>query len=209
MAPSRETPPSRSDAIRIETPAAAEKDANLIRQEPSSAPDQVKQDLPDFLVKTPETSRFDEMMKAQEQPDKIRSPVARAAAEQVLAAMNKNDVSEDRLVLRLKPQGMGIIEIEVIKDAHGRTEVAMKVQNPLVLEALRAERSVISDIIGPQARADSLSMEMFSAPGKQDRGGEQGNGSGNNARGGRSQDVAEQSEQRRETVLDGATDILI
>lgn len=199
-------------ALRVETDRTPADRAPADRQVASSdpaIPDTAPSDVPDVSAATPDVTRFEEMVRTVQEPQaRMRSPVARAAADQIAAALNGADPDQEKLVIRLKPQGMGIIEIEFAKDASGKTEVTMRVQNPLVLEALRSERGAIADILGPQARNDALNLETFTNPGKQERGGDQSrSGQGGQGRGGQDEQ-AQPADRPRETVL-GATDILI
>ena len=94
---------------------------------------------------------------------RMQSPLARQVAGQVMVAAAGSQ-AEDRLVVRLKPHGMGIIEIEVTRGRDGAPEVAMRVQNPMVLEALRSERQAMADLVSSHMKGDSLSMDLMSTP---------------------------------------------
>ena len=89
----------------------------------------------------------------------IKSPIVRQVVDQLA-----HQPSEDGgATIRLKPHGMGVIEISVDRAKDGGLNVDMRVQNPLVLDAMRAERSAISHLFQPTGTTagGSLSMDLF------------------------------------------------
>lgn len=94
---------------------------------------------------------------------RFRSPLARSVATQLSGA----SLEEGSVTIRLRPQGMGVIEIEIARGAQGQMEIAMRVQNPMVLDALRTERSALSDLLaGSGARSDNLDLGLFQPGGE-------------------------------------------
>ncbi|MFG6082825.1 hypothetical protein ACEUZ9_004057 [Paracoccus litorisediminis] len=84
----------------------------------------------------------------------FRSAMVANVAEQLQAARPE----DGSITLRLKPHGMGMIEVEVAKNAQGMSEIILRVQNPMVLDALRAESQAMSDILGGQG---GLSFDLY------------------------------------------------
>lgn len=84
----------------------------------------------------------------------FRSPLAANVASQ----LQGHDLRDGAVTIRLKPHGMGLIEVEIARNARGDNEVLLRVQNPMVLEALRGERQAMADILSGQG---GLSMELF------------------------------------------------
>ncbi len=99
-----------------------------------------------------------------------QSPIVQKVTEQISKIPTENGTT----TIRLKPHGMGAVEITVEKASNGRIEVDLKVQNPLVLEAMRSERGAIAHLFSSQANGGggSLSMELMNS----------GNGQGKPAR---------------------------
>ncbi|WP_154667724.1 hypothetical protein [Leisingera caerulea] len=87
------------------------------------------------------------------------SPIVRQVVDQLVQIPTETGTA----TIRLKPHGMGVIEISVDRAADGRLEVDMRVQNPLVLEAMRNERSAISHLFQPSGgnSGGSLNMDLF------------------------------------------------
>lgn len=90
-------------------------------------------------------------------PARPASPLVRSVADQVSRQAN----DDGKLTLQLRPHGMGLIEMEVNRDQNGRAEIIMRVQNPMVLDALRAERPAMLDLIGSQGSGDSLDLDLY------------------------------------------------
>lgn len=103
----------------------------------------------------------------------VRSPLVQAALDRILPFRPQ----EGETLVRLNPHGLGVIEV-VVQDARdGGLDVTLRVQNPLVLEALRQERDAVAQaLVAPQGgAAGSLSMDLFQSGGGQ-RGGNLGAG---------------------------------
>lgn len=90
-------------------------------------------------------------------PQRPATPLVRAVAAQ-LADLPLED---GRVRLQLKPHGMGLIEVELIRDMAGRQEIAIRVQNPMVLEALRAERGAMQELLAGHGHGDGLQLDLF------------------------------------------------
>lgn len=103
-------------------------------------------------------------------PATPKSPIVANVMTHVKSAV----IEPGTMTIRLKPHGMGLVEIEVAQDVDGRMEVSLRASNPLVLEALRVERNVIADLLtqqGAQLKQDGLNFDGF---GQQDKTGENG-----------------------------------
>jgi len=97
----------------------------------------------------------------------VRSPIA----QNFLSHVRTISLEPGTVNIRLKPQGLGLVEVEISKAADGQTEVSIKAKNPMVLEALRMERHAISDLLNQQGsniRQEGLSFDLF---GQQNTGG--------------------------------------
>lgn len=70
------------------------------------------------------------------------------------AALRRASVDETgRTTLTLRPQGLGLIEIEISKDQENRVHMSMRVQNPMVLDAIQSDRQLISGLLENNGRA--------------------------------------------------------
>lgn len=101
-------------------------------------------------------------------PQPSKSPIVRQVMEQLVQYPTENGVA----TIRLKPHGMGVIEITVDRAKDGGLNVDMRVQNPLVLEAMRSERGAISHLFQPTGNNGNgtLSMDLFqSGTGREDQ----------------------------------------
>lgn len=100
---------------------------------------------------------------AESQPDPApqpsKSPIVRQVMDQLVQYPTQNGIA----TIRLKPHGMGVIEITIDRTKEGNLTVDMRVQNPLVLEAMRNERGAISHLFQPTGNgaAGTLSMDLF------------------------------------------------
>ncbi|PLS21132.1 hypothetical protein [Neptunicoccus cionae] len=92
-------------------------------------------------------------------PQPTKSPIVRQVMEQLVQYPTEGGVA----TIRLKPHGMGVIEISVDRAKDGGLNVDMRVQNPLVLDAMRAERGAISHLFQPTGTTagGTLSMDLF------------------------------------------------
>lgn len=96
---------------------------------------------------------------AAEAPPPPRSPLVQAALDRIFPL----PAVAGETVVRLNPHGLGIIEVVLQDGRNGALDVALRVQNPLVLEAMRQERDAVAQTFsGAQgAAAGSLSMDLF------------------------------------------------
>lgn len=101
-------------------------------------------------------------------PPAPRSPIVQNVMQQVQGAK----MDPGSLKIQLRPHGLGIVELEIVKAQDGSLEISMRAKNPMVLDALRAERHVISEMLsqqGVQLRGDGLSFDSFGQGGAKDR----------------------------------------
>ncbi len=86
-----------------------------------------------------------------------KSPIVQKVVDQVAQLPTEPGTT----TIRLKPHGMGIVEISVERTKDGRLDVDMRVQNPLVLDAMRNERGALSHLFQGNGANGSLSMDLF------------------------------------------------
>lgn len=65
-----------------------------------------------------------------------------------MAQVKSVDVTPGRTTINLMPQGLGNIEIEVIAEKDVTSKVVVRVENPMVLQALRDDRQMLAQAIG-------------------------------------------------------------
>lgn len=101
-------------------------------------------------LQTKEAAAFDKLVAqaatAQGLPDE--KPVASPLVRNILDRMQELEVSEGKTRILLRPQGMGALEIDILRQADGRMHLAIRVENPLVLDALRNESGALSSFMG-------------------------------------------------------------
>jgi hypothetical protein len=101
-----------------------------------------------------------EMSKVAEPPPAPRSPLVQAVVDRI----GTLPAAVGETVVRLNPKGLGIIEVVIHEGRDGALDIALRVQNPLVLDAMRQERDAVALAIAPQqggAAAGSLSLDLF------------------------------------------------
>lgn len=140
--------------VQASAPSASAKTAETqpLSDTPASAPiQQLRATL------TPLPAPADPQQAPAPQPSK--SPIVRQVMDQLVQYPTENGTA----TIRLKPHGMGVIEITVERTKEGSLTVDMRVQNPLVLEAMRNERGAISHLFQPTATSagGTLSMDLF------------------------------------------------
>jgi hypothetical protein len=88
-----------------------------------------------------------------------RSPLVQAALDRILPLPS---VAGETIV-RLNPHGLGLIEVSVHERQDGGLDVALRVQNPMVLEAMRHERDAVAQAMSSAQGngSGSLSMDLF------------------------------------------------
>lgn len=113
-------------------------------------------------------------------PVRPRSAIVPNVVERVAAL--PREVGET--VIHLKPHGMGLIEVSIQQARDGGLDIVLRIQNPMVLEAMQAERQAVAQAIGGQgsAASGSLTMDLFQSGSGQR--GAQGDGSGATSRSG-------------------------
>jgi hypothetical protein len=147
-------------------------------------PDPVPPDAPDLPPQpgirldpapvTPPPKDFAALLTRPDPP--LRSPLVKAAVER-LAPLPTH---AGETVVRLTPHGLGLIEMRIQEDRHGALEIALRVQNPMVLEAMRHERDAIAQVLTPPqggqgGQGGSLTMDLFhSGSGQRDAQGQAG-----------------------------------
>nr|WP_325250172.1 hypothetical protein [Amylibacter sp.] len=140
--------------VQANAPSASPKTAEVqpLADTPASAP--VQQIRPTL---TPIPAPAEAQQPPAPQPSK--SPIVRQVMDQLVQYPTENGMA----TIRLKPHGMGVIEITVERTKEGSLTVDMRVQNPLVLEAMRNERAAISHLFQPTANSagGTLSMDLF------------------------------------------------
>lgn len=75
-------------------------------------------------------------------------PVVSPLVRNILDRMQDLEISEGKTRILLRPQGMGALEIDILRQADGRMHLAIRVENPLVLDALRNESGALSSFMG-------------------------------------------------------------
>jgi len=78
-------------------------------------------------------------------------------ADALISQIRSVDISQGRTVVNLHPRGLGMIEVEVIAEKELASKVVVRVENPVVLQALRDERQLLAQTIGV---ADSSVLEF-------------------------------------------------
>lgn len=66
----------------------------------------------------------------------------------VLDRLQELEQSEGRTRVLLRPQGLGILEIDVVRLADGRLQMSIRAENPLVLQSLEQDAGALSDFLG-------------------------------------------------------------
>lgn len=93
-------------------------------------------------------------LRSAEAPAVPAAPVSPQAAPRstltrnVFERLDEMEHSEGRTRVLLRPQGLGILEIDVTRLADGRMQVSLRAENPLVLQALQQDASTLSDYLG-------------------------------------------------------------
>lgn len=94
-----------------------------------------------------------------EAPVAPRSPLVQAAVERLTPL----PATVGETVVRLNPHGLGLIEVSIQQGQNGALDVALRVQNPLVLQAMQQERDAVAQAISPPqgGQAGTLTMDLF------------------------------------------------
>lgn len=74
--------------------------------------------------------------------------VQRHFAEALVAQVKSFDVRKGRTMISLLPRGFGKIDIEILTEKDNTTRVMVRVENSMVLQALRDERQLLAHAVG-------------------------------------------------------------
>ncbi|WP_167620115.1 hypothetical protein [Paracoccus ravus] len=99
-----------------------------------------------------------------EQPDRPRARAAgfnSALAQNIAEQMAQIAPETDRILIKLKPHGMGLLEMELSRDQSGRHDISVRVQNTLVLDALRIDKQALLDLLGGQGAGATLDLDLY------------------------------------------------
>jgi hypothetical protein len=66
----------------------------------------------------------------------------------LLAQIKSVAAAAGRTTVNLVPRGLGAVEIEIMGERDAPTQVAVRVENPAVLQALREDRQMIAQSLG-------------------------------------------------------------
>jgi hypothetical protein len=83
-----------------------------------------------------------------------QSPIVR----NVMECIDPSTLKDGSVTIVLKPHGLGTIEMSIVSSGDGRMSVAMKVENPLVLDAMRSESRSLEQSF--QAKGADVTLEM-------------------------------------------------
>ena len=117
--------------------------ANSLLAQPSAEPEQIP--LSSTQATTGVTPQGATEAAATETSVKV--PV-KPFTEAVMAQIKSVEATQGRTTVNLIPRGLGNIEIEVLSDKDGAARVVVRVENPVVLQALRDDRQVLAQAIG-------------------------------------------------------------
>jgi hypothetical protein len=153
------TPPQ----IEISKTSQATKQASIPTTTPSEAPNIRPADI--------SAEAFRPVVETQSiQADQVsprnipKSPIV----QNVMAHIQSTKVEPGTITVRLRPDGLGIVELQITQDQDGTMEVSLRAKNPMVLDALRLERHAISDILtqqGAQLKQEGINFDHFGSQG--------------------------------------------
>ncbi|KAA9009978.1 flagellar hook-length control protein FliK [Histidinibacterium aquaticum] len=94
-------------------------------------------------------------------PNASQPPASNPAAfaNRIAAQIKSVGVGEGRTLVQLRPDGLGQIEVEVTRGEEGALRIVMKVENPVVLQALRTDRDMLLSVLG-EAGSDVAEGEL-------------------------------------------------
>ena len=166
-----ETRPADRQAVQPDAPPRdPDTDARVVRADGGEAmdasPPHQSTDRPVSMAQSFEAI----LSKASAAPPQPRSPLVQAAVERLTPL----PAAAGETVLRLNPHGLGLIEVVIHDGRNGALDVALRVQNPLVLDAMRQERDAVAVVFSAsQGGAEgSLSMDLMQSGTRQGGGGE-------------------------------------
>lgn len=97
-------------------------------------------------------------------PDRAAVPQGRLSASIAGQIMDvrANVASEiGRTRIELSPRGLGELEVDLRTDPSGRIRIVIRAENPMVLEALRADKDMLGDMLSGGRNGVDLEFEMF------------------------------------------------
>lgn len=131
-------------------------------------------------------------------------PSVKPFSEAVMAQIKSVEAAQGRTTVNLIPRGLGNIEIEVLSENDATSKIVVRVENPVVLQALRDDRQVLAQTLGV-SDSGLLDFQEHSA-GEQSDAKQQNTGQGG---AGFSDAPAVQPElAHRDVVQDGHLDIM-
>ncbi|MDF3414803.1 hypothetical protein HKX54_10090 [Sulfitobacter sp. M57] len=131
-------------------------------------------------------------------------PPVKPFSEAVMAQIKSVEAAQGRTTVNLIPRGLGNIEIEVLSENDATAKIVVRVENPVVLQALRDDRQVLAQTLGV-SDSGLLDFQEHSA-GEQSDAKQQNTGQGG---AGFSDAPAVQPElAHRDVVQDGHLDIM-
>jgi hypothetical protein len=106
-------------------------------------------------------------------PQEATAPKAppKPFAEALISQVKSVEVAEGRTTVNLHPRGLGAIEVEIVTDKDAATKVVLRIENPAVLQSLRAERDLLAQAIGV---SDSSQFEFHEHQAGDQSGGQSG-----------------------------------
>lgn len=94
---------------------------------------------------------------------------AQGLTETVTAQIRTADISNGQTRIELHPRGLGSLEIHLKSAADGSLNIVMRAENPVVLDALRNDRGVLSDLLAESGvQMDSAQMSFEQSGGRED-----------------------------------------
>jgi hypothetical protein len=139
-------------------------------------------------------------------PQEATAPKAppKPFAEALISQVKSVEVAEGRTTVNLHPRGLGAIEVEIVTDKDAATKVVLRIENPAVLQSLRAERDLLAQAIGV---SDSSQFEFHEHQAGDQSGGQSGQQQSAPELGAASSTIGGPS-QHKDVVGNGQLDIL-
>lgn len=124
-------------------------------------------------------------------------------AEALVAQVKSFDVRKGRTMVSLLPRGFGKIDIEILTEKDNTTRVMVRVENSMVLQALRDERQLLAHAIG-MSDASNFDFEQSDT---NDTGGQSQQQSKNSVNQGSMMFEADTKSEHVDIVADGQLDL--
>lgn len=142
-------------------------------------------------------------------PDRAAVPQGRlwASIAGQIMDVRANVASEiGRTRIELSPRGLGELEVDLRTDPSGRIRIVIRAENPMVLEALRADKDMLGDMLSGGRNGVDLEFEMFNGDGDTET---SGHGSTDAALElSEATDAVRTSEEQKQTITSDILDIL-